>query len=49
VAIPYLEYFVNPEAGYGAIYNGAVGITSGQLTPEEWMKQVEEAAIKTYE
>jgi len=49
IAIPYLEYFVNPEAGYGAIYNGSVGITSGQLSAQEYTQQVEEAAIKTYQ
>jgi ABC-type glycerol-3-phosphate transport system substrate-binding protein len=42
-AIPFIETWVNPEAGFGEMYNGATGIATGLLTPKEWMQRIEDA------
>ena len=44
-ALPFIETWVNPEAGEGEMYAGATGIATGQLTPEEWMQRIEDALV----
>ena len=43
-AIPFIEHVTDPSVGEDAIWMGGVGVLTGQLTAEQWMASVEEAA-----
>ncbi len=42
--IPFLEHILPPAVGEDALWNGGVGVLTGELTPQTWMEQVQAAA-----
>lgn len=45
--IGFLEHITPFEVGEDAIWTGSVGVLTGQLTAEQWMQNVEDAAAAT--
>jgi raffinose/stachyose/melibiose transport system substrate-binding protein len=45
--IGFLEHITPKEVGEDAIWMGSVGVLTGQLTAEQWMQNVEDAAAAT--
>ena len=41
--VPFLELWINPEAGAGAMDQGSTAVMLGQITVEKWLQNIEDA------